>query len=481
MVMNEAEPGSPGTAHPETPQDGLDGLRSATLTMNQALGLAVVVFSPVLTAATVGVFMGGVAGSSGWLSAAAGALVMVCIGVAIVPFAQRHVVSGALYSYIGHVFGGGAKFVAGASLAVGYVVGLMVMLGVLGLYVGSMLSSVFGVSGANGFTGQVIIYAVAITAAGILAYRSLDASAKLSIGLLFLSCPVVLAVLIGNLFSDGFDFAAQFTFSDFSFSGFTLGLVLSTTFLVGFESSAATALETKDPIRTVPRIIILVPFIVGGIAVLGTLLTVPSLGAIGDQLAAGESPIAAMARHSGLGFLAEASDIALVVTSFSVLVGFMNYAPRVWATMANDGLLPKAIGRVAPRTQTPGTAIAVMCVPALAFPVALIAITDASPLEMYQYLATLFPYLWVIPYILICTGAIVVLRRNGELTVVKTIACLIGAAATGWLYLNSIVNPTGTTLDDMTWVAPVSIVAMMIIMGARRLVSRSGEQAEEGR
>jgi amino acid transporter len=260
-----------------------------------------------------------------------------------------------------------------------------------------------------------------------------------------------------------------------------MGLVLSTTFLVGFESSAATALETKDPIRTVPRIIILVPFLVGGIAVLATLLTVPSLGAIATQVAAGESPIAAMARHSGLGFLAQACDIALVVTSYSVLVGFMNYAPRVWATMANDGLLPMGIGRVARRTQTPGMAIVVMSVPALALHVAQNTITDASPLAMYQYLATLFPYLWVIPYILICVGAIVVLRRDGELTVGKTIACVIGAAATGWLYLNSIVNPTGTTLDDMTWVAPVSIVAMMIIMGARRLVSRSGEQAEEGR
>ncbi|MFZ3599442.1 APC family permease [Streptomyces sp. BH104] len=481
MATNEMEPGLTPASAAEPPRDEPGGLKPATLTTNQALGLAVVVFSPVLTAATVGVLIGGATGSSGWLSVLAGALVMTCIGVAIAPFAQRHVASGALYSYVGHVFGGAARFVASASLAVGYLVGLMVVLGALGLYAGSMFSSVFGISAANGFVGQAVIYAVTMASAALLAFKSLDASAKLSIALLFLSAPVVLAVLIGNLFSAGFDFTGQFTFHDFSFSGFSLGLALSTTFTVGFETSAATALETKDPVRTVPRVIILVPVIVGGIAVVASLLSVPSLGAVADRIAAGESPVAAMAHHAGLGFLAQASDIALVVTCYAIVVGFMNYAPRVWAAMANDGLLPAAIGRVARRTRTPGTAILVMAVLTAVLPLALAAITGAGPMELYQYLATLFPYLWVVPYILICAGAIVLLYRDGELTVAKAFACAVGALATGWLYLNSLVNPTGTALDAMTWTAPVSIVAMMLIMGVRRLVARPRNTTEETR
>ncbi|WP_240690609.1 APC family permease [Amycolatopsis sp. CFH S0078] len=447
--------------------------------MGKAMGLAIVVFSPVLTAATVGSFVGGAAGSSGWLSALAGAVVMACVGVAIVPFARRFVVSGALYSYIGHVFGRSAKFVTGASLAVGYAVGMMVMLGVLGLYASSMMSSVFGFSGATSLPGQVVIYLVTITTAGLLAFRSLDTSVKISIWLLILSAPVVVVVLVANLFTPGFDFGSQFTFGDFSMGGFTLGLVLCATFFVGFEASAATALETADPMRTVPRLMIRVPLIVGGIAVLASLLSVPSLGAIGDQIAAGESPISAMAQKSGLGFLAPVADVALVLSSYAIVVGFLNYASRVWATMASEGLLPASIGRVHRRTHTPAAAILTIGIVALVFPIVLSAVTKATPFEVYQYLATLFPYLWVLPYVLICIGSMVLLRRAGELTVARTIACVVGVIGIGGSYVNSIVNPTGTPLDYMTWVAPAAIAAMMLIMAARQLVARRSDTGKE--
>ena len=92
MSTNEPQP---DLAHQHESVE-LSGLEQGTLSMRRALGLAIVVFSPVLTAATVGTFAGGVAGSSAWLSVLAGTIVVTCIGVAIVPFARRYVVSGAL-------------------------------------------------------------------------------------------------------------------------------------------------------------------------------------------------------------------------------------------------------------------------------------------------------------------------------------------------------------------------------------------------
>lgn len=442
----------------------LSGLQQGTLSLNKALGLAVVTFSPVLTAATVGALAGAVAGSSAWLSVLAGTFIVTFIGIAIVPFARRYVVSGALYSYIGHGLGSKASILAGASLVVGYATGVIVCLQVFGVYTGSFIATVFDLPAAYGLGGQTIIYVLGMLTVGVFAIRGLDASTRLSIGLLFVSAPVVVIVLVSNLFTDGFSFGEQFTFSDFSLGGFFFGIVLSATFFVGFESSGATALETKDPMRTIPRLMTLVPIIVGSVGVLATLLTVPVLPAIADQTAAGESPLSAMAHHAGLGVLAPVADLCLAITCYAVVLGFMNYAPRVWATMAVDGLLPKYLGQVDKRRRTPVRAIVVLAVLSTIVPILLSAFSGGTPLEVYAHMATLYPYFWVIPYVLICVGAIVMMARKNELHIVTAIAAIIGGAGFGFVWLNAVLNPTGTSYDLMTWAAPVAIALALIVV-----------------
>jgi amino acid transporter len=468
MSANEPQPDHV----PQHESVELSGLEQGTLSMRRALGLAIVVFSPVLTAATVGTFAGSVAGSSAWLSVLAGTIVVTCIGVAIVPFARRYVVSGALYSYIGHALGNLARLVSGASLAVGYGVGMMAVLGALGVYAGSSLSNTLGLSGANSLVGQALIYIVGIGLAAVLAVRGLDASARLSIWLLVISAPVVIIILVANLFTAGFDFSGQFSFTDFSLSGFIFGIVLSTTFFVGFESSAATALETKDPMRTIPRLMTTVPMIVGGVAVVATLMSVPALPTVMDKVAEGASPIAAMAENAGLGAFAPVADICLAITCFAIVVGFMNYAPRVWATMAADGVLPQSLGRVSPRTHTPVIAIIALAVVSGAFPIILSAVTGDSPLAVYTSLATLFPYLWVIPYVLICIGAIVMLARQRKLHLGVAVAAVLGALGFAMVYVNALLNPTGTSVDAMTWVAPAAVGVALIVMAATSIAAR---------
>lgn len=443
----------------------LSGLQQGTLSLNKALGLAVVTFSPVLTAATVGALAGAVAGSSAWLSVLAGTLIVTFIGIAIVPFARRYVVSGALYSYIGHGLGSKASILAGASLVVGYATGVIVCLQVFGVYTGSFIATVFDLPAAYGLGGQTIIYVLGMLSIAVFAIRGLDASTRLSIGLLFVSTPVVVIVLVSNLFTDGFSFGEQFTFSDFSLGGFFFGIVLSATFFVGFESSGATALETKDPMRTIPRLMTLVPIIVGGVGVVATLLTVPVLPAIADQTAAGESPpLSAMAHHAGLGVLAPVADLCLAITCYAVVLGFMNYAPRVWATMAVDGLLPKYLGQVDKTRRTPVRAIVILAILSTIVPIVLSALSGGTPLEVYAHMATLYPYYWVIPYVLICVGAIVMLARKHELRLGTAIAAIIGGGGFGFVWLNAVLNPTGTSYDLMTWAAPATIALALLIV-----------------
>ncbi|NEK87349.1 APC family permease [Blastococcus saxobsidens] len=464
--------------HAPDGHEELKGLQQGTLSLPKALGLAVVTFSPVLMAATAPALAGPVAGSSAWLSVLAGTVLVAFIGVAIVPFARRYVVSGALYSYIGHELGSKPSTLAGASLAVGYLAGVIVCLQVFGVYAGSFIANVFDLPAANGVVGQAIMYALAMLSVAWFAIRGLDTSTRLSIGLLFVATPIVAIVLVANVFTDGFAFGDQFTFGDFTFSGFFAGIVLSATFFVGFESSAATALETKDPMRTIPRLMTLVPVIVGGVGLVATLLTVPVLPAIADATANGESPLSAMADNAGLGWLAPVADLCLAVICYAVVLGFMNYAPRVWATMAVDGMLPKSLGHVDEKHKTPVRAIVVIAVLSTIVPIVLSAVTGGTPLDVYAHVATLYPYYWVIPYVLICAGAIVLLARKRELNAGTVIAAVIGGIGIFYVWLSAVLNPTDTSYDAMTWAAPVTIaLALLVVVPIRMQSSRRSRDA----
>lgn len=457
----------------------LSGLQQGTLSLPKALGLAVVTFSPVLMAATAPALAGGVAGANAWLSVLAGTVLVTFIGMAIVPFARRYVVSGALYSYIGHELGSKASAVAGASLAVGYATGVIVCLQVFGVYAGSFIATVFDLPAANDLGGQTIMWVLAMLSIAGFAIRGLDTSTRLSIGLLFVSAPIVAIILVANVFTDGFTFSEQFNFGEFTLSGFFFGIVLSATFFVGFESSAATALETKNPMRTVPRLMTLVPLIVGSVGVIATLLSVPVLPDIADATATGESPLSAMADNAGLGVLAPVADLFLAIICYSVVLGFMNYAPRVWATMAVDGMLPKYLAHVDEKRHTPVRAIVTIAVLSTIVPIALAGFSGGTPLEVYTHVAALFPYYWVIPYVLICVGAIVMLARRHELRAGMVFVCVLGAAGIGYVWLSAVLSPTGTSLDAMTWAAPITIaLALLVVVPIRMQFSRRSRKIQ---
>lgn len=449
----------------------LSGLQQGTLSLPKALGLAVVTFSPVLMAATAPALAGGAAGSNAWLSVFAGTVLVTFIGMAIVPFARRYVVSGALYSYIGHELGSKASALAGASLAVGYACGVIVCLQVFGVYAGSLIATVFDLPAANGLGGQTIMWVLAMLSVAWFAIRGLDTSTRLSIGLLIVSTPIVAIILVANVFTDGFTFSEQFNFGGFTVSGFFAGIVLSATFFVGFESSAATALETKDPKRTIPRLMTLVPVIVGTVGVIATLLTVPVLPAISEATTNGESPLSAMATNAGLGVLAPAGDLFLAIICYATVLGFMNYAPRVWATMAVDGMLPKSLGHVDQKRRTPVRAIIVVSVLATIVPIALSAFSGGTPLDVYTHVAVLFPYYWVIPYLLVCVGAIVMLARRRELRAGTVVVCVVGGAGFGYVWLSAVLSPTDSSLDAMTWAAPITIALALLVVVPIRIQS----------
>ncbi|MFC7885820.1 APC family permease [Streptomyces sp. NPDC057376] len=120
---------------------------------------------------------------------------------------------------------------------------------------------------------------------------------------------------------------------------------------VGFEDSVNMAEETKDPARTFPRAIFT------GVAVTGTIYVlvalVSSLLVDYRVLEDSSGPLLEVVKAGGLDFPPKLfALIALFAVTNSALINIM-MASRLCYGMANERILPRALGRVLPRRRTP--------------------------------------------------------------------------------------------------------------------------------
>ncbi|MGW2340360.1 APC family permease [Streptomyces sp. NPDC001661] len=120
---------------------------------------------------------------------------------------------------------------------------------------------------------------------------------------------------------------------------------------VGFEDSVNMAEETKDPTRTFPRAIFIGVTVTGTIYVLVALVS--SLLVDHKVLESSSGPLLEVVKAGGIDFPHELfALIALFAVTNSALINIM-MASRLCYGMANERILPRAMGRVLPRRRTP--------------------------------------------------------------------------------------------------------------------------------
>ncbi|HEY0888622.1 MAG TPA: APC family permease [Nocardioides sp.] len=474
---------SSNTAAEGTPRPGelgtVGGLDEGHLSRNQLVGLALASYIPPVGLASVPALVLATAGNGAWLGSLIAAVSTSLVGLAIIAFARRYVVTGSLYSYISHVFGPWARILMGAALFLGYVAQIGAIAFLVGLFTGSFLLSV-GVDSSFDVGVQMLVYSGAVLVAGTIAYRGLDTSVRSAVTLAAVSVPLMVLVTAAAAVRSGLDLGAQLSLEGATTSGIFQGVAAGAVFLVGFESSTALAAETRDARRAVPLAVMCVPAGLGALYVVATFLQVPALVAASEALAAGTSPAAALAIQGGLGStVATATDLVLAIATFAALIGFINYGSRFVATLAADGLLPARTGRIHPRHQSPAAAVVTICVLGLGAILVMVALNPDNILNVYNSVATLIVYFWVLPYLLICAGALKLLAREGRLGPLAVVGTVAGAAAMAWLYLNGLINPPASPLDAMSYVALVALAVVFVAFVAVDLLRRSSRTAEE--
>ncbi|MFD0564114.1 APC family permease [Kitasatospora saccharophila] len=125
----------------------------------------------------------------------------------------------------------------------------------------------------------------------------------------------------------------------------------------GFEATAIYAEEARDPARSVPRATFVA---IGFLAVFYALGTWIVMGAYGTDEAVAQAradggpdlTFRAAERFVGL-WLSDTMHVLIIVSAFASALAFHNAAARYLYALGREGLLPRGLGRVSPRTGSP--------------------------------------------------------------------------------------------------------------------------------
>ena len=202
--------------------------------------------------------------------------------------------------------------------------------------------------------------------------------------------------------------------------------------MVGFEDAVNMAEETRDPVRTFPRMMLTGIGVTGMLYVLVAVFAV-ALVPVGD-LGEGDTPLTQVVTTGLPGFPVGAvmPFIAMFAVANSALINML-MASRLLYGLASQGVLPAVLGRVHPRRQTPWVAILVTTAIALGL---VVLVTENSGDAVAALGGT--TALLLLGVFTVVNIAVLVLRRDPvdrEHFVTPTALPVVGAAACFFLTL----------------------------------------------
>ena len=287
-----------------------------------------------------------------------GVIVTMMLGVTLAQLAKALPSAGGYYTYVSR----------GIHPRVGFLTSWMYTLydpttgGIMAGFFGYTLSQ--ALHQYNGLDLPWLWWVSILVAAPTLAYiqhRGIALSAQFMLITGALEILIVGVLSIWGLVRPG---AGGFTFQVFNFSrktsmeGFALAIVFSVQGLTGWEGAGPLAEETSNPRRNVPRAILTSIAILGGFLVVSYWGQIVGFGAnsLKGLTSSSTLPGIALARR----FWGPAYLILIFALFNSVMANALacaNVGTRMWYRMGRTGSLPRGLGRIHPKYQTPTVAI----------------------------------------------------------------------------------------------------------------------------
>ncbi|MFE9565114.1 APC family permease [Streptomyces sp. NPDC006487] len=344
---------------PETAEPPRSGTSTGTDLRRGALGTADISFFVVSAAAPltvmagvapVAILLGGIGAPAGYLLAGL-TLAVFAVGFTTM---SRHVRSGgAFYAYIAR----------GLGKRVGIGAALLALIGYNGMEIG-----VYGLLGTTtAGTGRALagldIPWLPVSLAGLVliwygGFRSIDFGAKL-LGVLLVAETGILVLLAGGVLLEGGAHglsAGSFAPGAVLVPGTAAVLAFAFAAFTGFESTVIYRREARDPDRTIPRATYIAVAFLGLFYAFIVWTVIQAFGSEEVLAAAAEDPaglfFTAITTYVGP-WAADLMHVFIVTSVIASLLAFHNAINRYALALAEEGVLPAALGRIHPRHGSP--------------------------------------------------------------------------------------------------------------------------------
>jgi len=398
------------------------GLRREALSPMETLAQSVSTMAPTTTPAATIPLVCALAGNATWLAyvlaTAAVLLVAWCIG----RYARCSASPGSLYTYAAMTLPPWLAAAVAWSLLLAYVATGSSVIGGFYHYAGLLMRHGWGHA-----AGAVVLATAVTVVSAWIAYRDVQISARLMLwveatSVLVIVTLVVLLLTRHGMHGDG----EQFRLRGVTGGGLRLGLVMALFSFVGFESATTLGSEARDPLRTIPRAVMLSAVLGGAFFTVCAYAEALGFHMAGQDLGSNPAPMHVLAKLSGVPVFGLLIDVGALVSLFAGTLACITAAARVLLLMAHQGLAHASLRATHARNETPSHAVIVTGLAAL-LPVAVLAARGASGLDVYGWLGSLATYGFIVAYALVCAALPGYLRRQGifnaATVVIPSLAC----------------------------------------------------------
>ena len=453
------------------------------------LGTGSIVFMVIAAAAPLTVIGGNVpiaVGSGNGAGAPVGfllaALVLLVFAVGFVTMTPYVRDAGAFFSYASAGLGPRAGLAAAFVALVAYTAIQVGVYGFLGWALGDLVTF-FG-----GPTLHWGVYAfVALILVAVLGYRHIELSSRV-LGIALVAEITVVVVLDVVIFSTGgaegiawSTFSAENVFSP----GLAISVLFALTGFIGFEATAVFRDEARDPARTIPRATYLAVIIIGVFYAVSCWALITGAGtdgavALAKATLAGDANMLMDLTGRYLGpIFQDITQVLLVTSLFACVQSFHNIIARYQFTLAGRGALPRRLGVVHGRHESPAFSSMVQTITAAVI-VGAFALFDVEPLVgVFGSMAGVATVGMVLLMLLTSVAVLVFFSRNAQVrraligrAVVAPIAAVIGLALSLWLVLSNFTLVTGgsVALSIVLALLPVAAGVVGAAWGGRRRI-----------
>jgi len=261
--------------------------------------------------------------------------------------AHKYPSAGSSYTYVSKVFGERIGFLVGWTILLDYLFLPMVIWLIGGIYLEAMAPAI-----PEWF--WVVSFIVVTSALNLI---GVNVAKKVNLVLMLLQIAIIVAFCALALIYIGNASTAVVTPSAEGFTGSSFALIFSGAAIacysfLGFDAVSTMAEETQNPKKNVPRAIILVTLIGGGIFVVSSWILNAAFPDI--SVFAAESAAADIAKQVGGVVFSSIFVATLVIAQFTSGVSAQASASRLMYVMGRDGVLPKGIfGKLHATFKTP--------------------------------------------------------------------------------------------------------------------------------